>query len=323
MDSTKGNMHDALDDLDKSVEVMEIIHKKLKSSKLASARAQSTGILLWGPPGCGKSSIARELSSKFSPMYFIDTDKIVEAILQVWYSELYKGIKAGAYSEEEKENHYWNARNTRFSDLGLPEKYVLTEILKRIDIPKQFSDSEFSAFRHGMHPSYIITYSAVAFLIFLAKSRRHNFMKETNGNNFDHRVGDVFGDVNSILQVVYVSSVDTLIERVSHRTGQLVNAPPQIIRESYHRSYFDGFQKALKSYILNEIIVTNNDSTPKTMIVLSKQHARRGYVMEVRPATLNEEEHAFISGMLTSVGLTILSTAPLRAFFCSMSFTWT
>ena len=168
----------------------------------------------------------------------------------------------------------------------------------------------------------------MAFLIFLAKSRRHNFMKETNGNKFDYRMSNcVFGDVNSILQVVYVSSIDTLIERVSHRTGQLINAPPKIIRESYHRSYFDGFQQALKSYILNEIIVTNNDSSPKTMVLLNKHHAKGGYVMEVKPTTLNEEEYEFISGMLGSIGLpnTFLAcrSTPLQAFFCSHSFTWT
>jgi SpoVK/Ycf46/Vps4 family AAA+-type ATPase len=89
------------DQQDRSVQ-MEVIYRELALiipfdfSKLACEQS-STGILLWGPPGCGKSSIAHNLSSKFRPMYIIDNDKIVESVLQVFYSDIYNDIKVGAH----------------------------------------------------------------------------------------------------------------------------------------------------------------------------------------------------------------------------------
>ena len=334
---SKENIHNVLDELDRRVKQMEVTHKTARPENSRSVdeyvkTVQSTGILLWGPPGCGKSSIASELKTTFDPVYFINTDAIVDIVMQVWYKDIYNDIKAGLYSEGEKEESYWDARNTKFSDLRLPQKYVLNEILRRMDLPvKKFSDVEFNTFKRKSPVISVVTYAVVAFLIFLAKQRRHNFIKETNGNKFDHRVLDsVFWDVQSILQVVYVSSVSTLIKRVSARTDQL-NTPSETIREIYHKSYFNSFQSAIKSDIFNEIIVTSNDITPNEMLVLNKRHARKGYALEVKPAnTLNAEEYKFVCGILTSIGLsdTILhnnrsSSIPLHAFFCSKSFTWT
>ena len=43
---------------------------------------RTTGVLLWGPPGCGKSGISEEYCRRFDRMYFINTDEIVEYRLQ-------------------------------------------------------------------------------------------------------------------------------------------------------------------------------------------------------------------------------------------------
>jgi hypothetical protein len=76
-----------------------------------------------------------------------------------------------------------------------------------------------------------------------------------------------------------------------------------VIKLSYHKSYFDSFQDALKSHIFKEIVVTNNDLVPKTMIVLTKCEFKRGYIMEIKPTgALNEEEYDFIGGILANIG---------------------
>lgn len=313
------------------LEPHSLLNTSLLTTGFRSSRF-STGILIWGPPGCGKSSIARALSQKFNPMYFINTDEIVEIILKAWDRALYYKLQSGELSDVEKQDHYWHTRRLNFSDFILPKFNVMSKIFKCLQLPtKSFTQEEFEAFSCKSDRNVVVE-AFSDFLIFLAKHRVESFMFETTGTRFSPEwASQTFGDVKSILQLVFVSSVDTLIERVSHRSGQLVNATPERIRESYHSSYFESFQKALRSGIFAEIIVTSNDSMPsKVMMQLSKSHTGVGYILEVNPpAALNDSEYSFVIGILNSIGLndTTLQrnrghTGRLTGEFCSLSYTW-
>ncbi len=224
-------------------------------------------------------------------------------------------------------------RDTDSESLYTSKKRVLSNILASINIPnKTLTDEEFRLFDDVFRGTTVVD-TVGSLLIFLARHRHHNFMVETTGNRFDEKWSrSVFGDVHSILQAVYVSSVDTLIDRVSKRANQLINATPERIRDTYRNSYYDNIQAALRSGIFNEINVTSNDTKPsKTMIKLWKSNERHGYVMHVNPPeTLNDEEYRFIIGILTSVGLYESfihyhrhDSRSLKAFFCSHTFNWT
>ena len=307
-------------------EMISYLEQQLRRSHITS-QTPITGILLWGPPGCGKTSMATALTRQLGGAYFINNDMIMEALLKLWFEDMHTKIKNGGLSNTEKEEYFWRVRSMQVSDLNMLESEILQDLLKVLAIPP-FSDTEFREFKKTSTEQTIM-YSAISFLIFLARHRKINFIQETTGNSFSaKRVRDVFGDIHSILQVVYVSSLRTLYSRVSARTEQLMNAPREYINESYYKSYYNNIKLALQSGIFQEIIVTSNDASPaKTMLNLLKENGKSGYSMLASSTTdLNKMELAFIRRVLTALGLpasTLRDKKPLRAFFCTLSHSWT
>jgi hypothetical protein len=156
-------------------------------------------------------------------------------------------------------------------------------------------------------------------------------MKETTGNylklNWMH---ETFSDVHSILQVMFVSSLETLKDRVSNRK-QMFNTDPEHISSIYDPSYFSNFDAALKSFIFDDIfIVSNDEAVAKTLLTLTKSKLKRGYRMTMNPPRkLNHSEYNFIRGILLNVGISranipeIISDKSLSGYFCCEQFKWT
>jgi hypothetical protein len=237
--------------------------------------------MLWGPPGCGKSSSAERLRALYSPMYFINTDAIVESIIHNFYNNEYDILRLSA-SEQEKQAFYWKMRKVPFSELHDKThktyldiiKTIYREVFTQVAAPDEFEIHGYTIFKYGGNKENLSGSSVCDFLgdftVWLTKTRQHHFMIETTGASFDPRwAGSVF-DVHNILQIVFVSTPETLIDRVAKRTGQLINASPDRIRGTYNTSYFESFANAVKSEIFNEIIVDVNDTTPLRVLHLKK-----------------------------------------------------
>ncbi len=298
---------------------------------------QSTGVLLWGPPGCGKSDTSNDYRSRFNPMYFINTDEIVEFILKRWRNAQYASIKEGSIGETEKQKIYWGVRSMIFSDLiddthDTPhtEIEILREIFGNISIPvSDISDEEFETFKKASTEVKIVDIVS-SLLIFLAKYRRQSFMIETTGNSFSvDWVKEVFNNLNSILQVVFVSGATVLCDRVKGRTGQLINATPSRIVDSYIASYFRNLKLALLSGVFEQIIVSSNDVKPvRVLMQLMKksEDEKIKYKLTVNfPNNLNSKEKDFAENVFSTIGLPVSSIEGgrrLSAAFCLQTYKW-
>jgi len=256
----------------------------------------TTGVLLWGPPGCGKSTTADNLSRQYSPMYFINTDAIVESTISNYFQEEFLEVKTSG-TMQEKERFYFRMRSVSFKEVCTkckinPETiiyHIFSDVYRDLIAP---SNSELLKYQLQASKSerrvetksdfwydLPINASIGNLSVFLAKFRGHNFMIETVGSYLDlDWIKTVFGDVHSILQVVYVSSVDDLISRVSKRTAQLINASPARIAETYSKSYFDVFADAVSSNSFEKISVDVNDKRSFNAVQLKK--TARGYVID-------------------------------------------
>ena len=290
---------------------------------------RTTGVLLWGPPGCGKSGISEEYCRRFDRMYFINTDEIVEFILKTWMTDNLGLVKNGA-SDDVKQEIYWKIRDLTFSSLG-DEKSVLLEIFNGINIPHHtFLDSEFSEFKSQSCDISNVISAVSSFLIFLAKFRNQNFMVETTGNLFDREwAGLIYAGTNSILNVVYVSTTAELSRRVSTRKDQLINATTVGIIDSTLNSYQNQLRSAILSGIFCEIIITSNDKRPaKTLMVLQKDLTKNKYRTTVNlPSVLNAGEKVLIEDLFSVLGLSMFvdDYYPLsaKAELCLCSHVWT
>jgi hypothetical protein len=290
----------------------------------------TTGILLWGPPGCGKSGVSRDYLNKYYPMYFINTDEIVEYILRTYLVDQESTVKGG--TEEEKQVLYWKIRNMSYSEIQYygDEKQVTTAIFSGINIPqKEFTDDEFTEFKNKHADCDKIIDFVSQFLVFLAKSRNQNFMVETTGNNFDATwVKSVFGEVDSILNVVFVSNVVTLLDRVHQRQDQLMNAVPGRVIASHGTSYYDKLKEAISSGLFEEIVISSNDTMPtKIMMILTKNSSQNIYRMTVNLGkTLNTSEKNLINRVCRIIGFPEAMHTDLHngmhAVFCLRSCRW-
>jgi hypothetical protein len=308
---------------------------------------ESVGIMLWGPPGCGKSSSAQRLMDQYSPMYFINTDAIVECLIHNYFHAKFKEIKRKDNTSE-KQAFYWKMRNCTFDEIchgdsdvtfgaiidtvfndvfrGVGENPTNIEI-RRFSIYNFRNTHDFgreldpSQFYHEKSMESKVTDFTSNLAIFLAKTRGCHFMIETTGGSFDREWAASTFNVHNILQIVYVSSPDTLIDRVSRRHGQWINAEPDRIRTTYNLSYIDSFPAAVQSEIFDEIIIDVNDHTPLRVVHLEKPLYRESklgkresqrstpYTIaqklkeETRDRLPTENEHNFIARLFEHSGL--------------------
>lgn len=287
----------------------------------------TTGILLWGPPGCGKSSSAQRLKTLYSPMYFINTDAIVESIMKNYFERELISIKMSTI-EAERQAFYWKMRSIAFHEItSLHESItafdvintIFNDVYANVAIPTKDEVNLYIRSNQHLLPlnKQHINEFMGNFTIFLTKNRKHHFMIETTGSNFNREWAEqAFAGTRCILQVVFVSSSATLIDRVSKRTDQLINASPDRIIETYNKSYFDSFTNAVNSNLFDEIIVDVNDSTPLNVLHVLKVLVHSGtrgsvfsytiqrmihYTQRDRDPTLIERQ--FIQRLLTDVSL--------------------
>jgi hypothetical protein len=229
-------------------------------------------------------------------MYFINTDAIVESTINNYFQDEFLAVKNGG-STKDKEAFYFRMRSVKFSEVaarcGISSSeriisVIFGDVHAGVDLPSRIELIKYQLgvlrgldqearddFWHDLPVNSTIGDLAV----FVAKARGHNFMIETVGGYLDlNWIASVFGDIHhSILQVVYVSSVDDLIRRVGLRTGQLINASPARITETYNKSYFDVFANVVKSSAFEEISVDVNDTRSFNVVGLKK--AARGYTI--------------------------------------------
>jgi len=273
---------------------------------------KTIGILLWGPPGSGKSATANALISQHSPMFFINTDEIVERVIT------YMPININSV---DKQKLYWSQRNRRFREQKHKLPILLTlfhDVFGSMEPPTPAEITEFIA-RHNNDENILSLFTTM--IIYFAKKRGHGFMIETTGENFSKPWAEqTFAHTKSILEVVYVSSADELVARVTKRTNQLVNAPPDRVRQVYAKSYFATFHKAIRANVFDEINVTSNDaSSPRPLIRLTRHQHQ--YILDFHnPTTLNPNEETFLRDMLAELPPTLFGRT---ALFCTRTCAWT
>lgn len=256
---------------------------------------------------------------------FINIDDIVHALIHNYFPDEFASLK----TNPEKVDFYWAMRRCTFDDIlkkfpHLSPKNVIDTIFsflfKSIDL---ISPSEMTLYMNAKHRSTTVLENQVVLDVmkdigsFIAKYRNHNYMLEVSGRGFDDTWTRSFFDVYNILQIVFVSSADTLVQRVSGRSQQLVNAPEHMIRSTYDTAYFDAFTAAVRSQIFNEIIVDVNDDTATTVLHLKRMNvplvgglfAKFPYAIvqatpdkqRSRPPT--QEEMAFLRRLFENTGM--------------------
>lgn len=301
-----------------------------------STSHSSVGILLWGAPGSGKSTSARELASTYDPLYIINIDTITETLLYVLSKSDYQKLKDNIISGDQSTELFYKVRKTTFRDASISThdafNYLFRNAVFSKDTLRQIqpiTQSEVRSFT-SMNRDQRIVSAFESFIIFLAKRRGHNFMKETTGNAFKIQwTREVYSNVKSLLQVIFVSSVDLLETRVKERI-QMFNIDPKDIAPIYDTSYFSNFYIAVKMFMFENILVISNDtSEAKTLIKLTKNDSKRGYTITVNPPNvLNPNEYKFMHGILINIGITEsqipdhISRQPLSAYFCCDTFSW-
>jgi GTPase SAR1 family protein len=293
------------------------------STKIRNNERKPVGIMLWGPPGCGKSSSTYRLIEAYKPMYFINTDAIVESIIKNYFHYEYTTITYSR-SHENREQFYWWIRKCNFHTIMMKTYKTYIDVILRLfydvykDIvyPNAF-DIDLYIQKEYRHKNFWMTsvYKFVMdFSIHFAKQHNQNFMIETIGRSFHVDFVKSIFNVHNILQVVFVSSPETLIDRVSQRTSQLINSSPAEIRNIYDDSYFHNLAVAVKSEIFHEIIVDVNDTSLLRVIHLKKADFRKyghrqryPYILEetasFRSRVPTESEKRFIKKLFSHANL--------------------
>jgi GTPase SAR1 family protein len=277
------------------------------STNIPHNESKSVGVMLWGPPGCGKSSSAYRLIEAYKPMYFINTDTIVESIIKNYFHYEYTTMTRKK-KHKMKEEFYWWIRKCNFQTIMMRtyETYIdvilriFYDVFKDIVYPNSF-DIDLYIQREYRYKNFWMTgvYKFIMdFSIHFAKQHNQNFMIETIGRNFHIDFVKSIFNVHNILQVVFVSSPETLIDRVSRRNSQLINSSPNEIRNIYDDSYFHNFAVAVKSEIFHEIIVDVNDTSLLRVIHLKKIEFKK-YAHRQRYPYILEETASFQSRIPT------------------------
>lgn len=264
---------------------------------------ENVGVLLWGPPGCGKSSSAQMHMHLHSPMYFINTDSIVESMINNFFDNEFFYVKNS--DPQTKQTFYWNVRLCTFghilSEHNVSDKDIIntifSEVFSMVELPTPYEITRFQVSKAITNITNVKINDYIGDLaIFLAKHRGHSFMIETTGGSFDADwASSVFGDIKSVLQIVFVSSPETLINRVQKRTNQLVNATPDRIISTYNLSYYDKFADALNSNIFDDIIVDINDNVAMTVLhvekIKAKSFKRQRFPYTITKAAIHKSHH--------------------------------
>lgn len=287
------------------------------------------GVLLWGPPGCGKTSSVLELRTRYDPCHFINVDAVVEAIIDRFYTNEWKNAASDPINAQKL---YFQVRNVLGFEMlrdqpdsgekPLPTSLdLMCWLANRINAinTDPILQTQFIRFLFERHYakfiSVPITELYCQFIVWYSNTRHNSFMIESTGCRFDKEwCQSIFGS-NAHLRVVYVDDPDVLIKRVSARKGQLINANPARIREAYTSSYGEPLMQAMQSGIFALIDVVDNTDTPYTLCTLTKLPDARAYRLELA-TNPTAKAREFID--------TTLKDLPLNArFFCLLTNCWT
>jgi len=299
----------------------------------AGEQKGSHGVLLWGPPGCGKSSSARELSEKYKPMHFINIDLVVEHIIRNYYADVWDAL-GGADADIQKKKLYFKIRSVISLELlkepGVKKANAFETIFKfanevgNISVDR-FEKTGFTGWllkKYGNFTAQPVTVLYCDFVVWYAKLRQESFMIESTGNAFNEQwCVDTFGDVSAHLRVVYVDNVEELVARVAARSAQLVNAGPDYVRDVYANSYGEQLLKAMRSNIFKLIDVVDNSKFPATRILcLDRLETFNKYelVLEDEDHVMSDNARNFVNCLRKAIGHT-----DMRAnFYCPETNRW-
>jgi hypothetical protein len=285
------------------------------------------GILLWGPPGCGKSRSSRELSARHSPMHFINVDELVEHIIRKYYSNEWLKVKDDTSMQKE---FYFRIRNSIGIDILSKTARQSDSLSLLFDFATELGHltldttekTQFTSFLLSNYKIFTLQASTSLYcdlMVWISKARHENFMIESTGNTFDEAwCKKVFGDVSSHLRVVYVDDPETLVNRVQNRAAQLINADPEHVRRVYANSYGHSLLEAMQSKIFRLIDICDNSKDPKIILTLTLSEAMSVYKLEIDTSDISPAAEEFLTHIRDAIGHTKMGAN----LFCLNTFRW-